>query len=146
MGKPNSTSNPTPNPSTHSSTPHRANTRKQTTPSARPLTPPPTHKPYAQPMRGYQTPTPVQSLPHPSPNNRTNTRTHNINILQLNIHGIRNKIEQLTHFMNTNNIHIALLQETRLRQTHKTPAIKHNTPRRRDRMKAGANHIYTSHY
>ena len=34
--------------------------------------------------------------------------------------GIRNKIEQLIHFMHTNNIHIALLQETKLRQTHKT--------------------------
>ena len=73
-------------------------------------------------------------LSHPSPNNRTNTRTHNINKLQLNIDGIRNKIEQLTHFMHTNNIHIILLQETKLRQTHKTPT--HYTPLRRDRRQS----------
>ena len=35
--------------------------------------------------------------------------------------------------MHTHNIHIDILQETKFRQTHKTPAIKHYTPLRRDR-------------
>ena len=95
------------------------------------LHPPPDHQPTHTPHSQHGTSDPYSSPtttapsskqpPHHSPNNRTNSRTHNINILQLNIVGIRNKIEQLTHFMHTNNKHITLLQETKLRQTHKTP-------------------------
>ena len=101
------------------------------------------HRDIRPTTRGHQTHTPAQQTPHPSHNNRTNTRTHNIDILQLNIDSIRNKIEQLTHFMHTNNIHITLLQETKVRQTHNTPAIKHYTPLRRDRRQGEGGRLIT---
>ena len=144
MGRPNSTSNPTPNPSAHSRTTQSqyGETRPQVPPH------PPTHRrqhgdirPLLQP--NHHPPPPPNNPSQPSPNNRTNTRTHNINILQLNKDSIRNKIEQLTHFMHTNNIHIALLQETKLRQTHKTPAIKHYTPLRRDKRQGEGGGLIT---
>ena len=101
------TGKPISNPSTHSSTSQHGETR---------LNSPPHH---TLPIRGHPTPPPVQPPPpcpllqttplHPSPNNRT----HNINTLQLNIDSIRYKIVKLTHFMHTNSMHIALLQETK---------------------------------
>ena len=45
--------------------------------------------------------------------------------------------------MHTNNIHIALLQETKLRQTHKTPTIKHYTPLRQDRRQGEGGGLIT---
>ena len=54
-------------------------------------------------------------------------------ILQLNIDGINTKKQELTHFIKQHNIHIAILQETKLRHTQKTPSFHQFTTIRQDR-------------
>jgi hypothetical protein len=56
-----------------------------------------------------------------------------INILQYNINGINNKTDELAHTLQTNNIHIALIQETKLKHTNKTPSFPDFVAIRSDR-------------
>ena len=57
-----------------------------------------------------------------------------MNILQLNIDGIRNKFLELKHYMHKHKFHIAILQETKLKHTQKTPRIPNYTAIRQDRQ------------
>ena len=70
-------------------------------------------------------PPPPNHLPAAAPNTH---RTHNINILQLNIDGINTKKQELTHFIKQHNIHIAILQETKLQRTQKHQHSKTSPP------------------
>ena len=72
-------------------------------------------------------PTPTTGQPKPNKNTRkktvgqryqkpnpgkSNKLSHSLNILQFNIDGFSNKKTELAYFLDKNNIHIALLQET----------------------------------
>lgn len=74
------------------------------------------------------------NAPQHNPRNTSRNNKRNINILQLNIDGIRNKHLELKHFLHKHKIHIAIIQETKLRHTHKTPNIPNFTAIRQDRQ------------
>ena len=61
---------------------------------------------------------PPSSPPHPStttiPQQPPDSNNTNLNLLQINLNGIKGKISELLHLMSTNNIHIAAIQETKL--------------------------------
>ena len=78
-------------------------------------------------------PPPPPSGPPPPPNPARNFDNSNLNILQLNINGIGNKLEELKLFLNKNDIHIAAIQETKLTEKSKAPEIKNYTMLRKDR-------------
>ena len=135
-------------------------TQQASTPHASPIRPTQhiaanqTQDPMTQPPTQPQSPhTPIHSptspqtrLPQPhnrhTPSPTHNTRNNNIprnerrniNVLQLNIDGLRNKHIALKHFLHKHRIHIALIQETKLKHTHKTPTIPNYTPIRQDRQ------------
>ena len=114
------------------------------------------------PHNTYTRPTCSQNIPHtnktssPTENNITsrNTqqhknmspnihRTHNINILQHNIDGLKSGHAQLKQYMHQNNIHIAIIQETKLTSKHTTPTISEYTPIRQDRQTGGGGGLIT---
>ena len=94
---------------------------------------------YTTPSNNPPTHTATTTIPNTSQPLRTNntptphTRTRNINILQLNVDGLRTKLSEIEQFLHKHNIHIALLQETKLTHTHKTPHIRHYSHIRTDR-------------
>ncbi|XP_076062668.1 uncharacterized protein LOC143037903 isoform X1 [Oratosquilla oratoria] len=90
-------------------------------------------------------PTPSPLPPQPQPQTATyNTyKTHNINILQHNIDGINTKKHELEHFLKQHNIHIAILQETKLRHSHKTPSFHNYTTIRQDRTDGNGGGLIT---
>src|SRR5215469_13449577 len=51
---------------------------------------------------------------HPNPGPRHQNPTNSLNILQININGLNNKIPEINHFLYKHNIHIALIQEAYL--------------------------------
>ena len=57
----------------------------------------------------------------------------NIVILQININGIRNKIEELKNIVHNTQPDIVTIQETKLTQKAKTPKIPHYTTIRTDK-------------
>src|SRR5206468_3858453 len=58
---------------------------------------------------------------------------HNLKILQLNINGIRNKATELQQLLIEENIDVAVIQETRLQPSSKTPTIPNYSFTRQDR-------------
>ena len=92
-----------------------------------PPTPPP-------PTNNHQTPPPNRPRNPTDNTNIPRNERRNINILQLNIDGIRNKHMELKHFMHQHRIHIAMIQETKLKHTHRTPNIPNYTAIRQDRQ------------
>jgi len=69
-------------------------------------------------------PTPGLQQPHNGPHPRQQLNHPNdIRILQFNINGIRNKIDERTHYMTTRNITVAAIQETKLTSTAPDPTI-----------------------
>jgi hypothetical protein len=82
------------------------------------------------------------SPPHPVPPDRPKastppTRHQNLNILQLDIDGLRTKHVELKQYMHSNKIHVAIIQETKLRHSHKTPSIPNYTAIRQYRQHLG---------
>ena len=61
-------------------------------------------------------------------------QNRNLKILQLNINGIRNKITELKLLLTEENIDVAVIQETRLHPSIKTPEIKDYASARQDRQ------------
>ena len=59
----------------------------------------------------------TSSPPTPPPSQQTQTTTK-LNTLQHNIDGITNKIQQFKHHLLQHNIHIAAIQETKLKDRH----------------------------
>ena len=66
----------------------------------------------------------------PNPGKKCN---HNLKILQLNINGIRNKATELQQLLIEENIDVAVIQETRLQPSSKTPTIPNYSFTRQDR-------------
>ena len=77
--------------------------------------------------------TPPPPPPPQPPQPTTNIQQADINILQLNLNGIGNKLEELKNFLKKHNIHIAALQETKLTTNSKEPEIEDYTLIRKDR-------------
>merc|ERR1711888_246292 len=65
-----------------------------------------------------QPPPTVTPTPLPTNITQSNYRHHNINVLQYNIDGLNLKHSQLKDYMSKNNIHIATLQETKIKPHH----------------------------
>ena len=66
--------------------------------------------------------------------NNNQPKDKNIVILQININGIRNKIEELKNLVHITQPDIITLQESKLTQKAKTPKITHYTTMRTDRQ------------
>ena len=66
-----------------------------------------------------------------------------LNILQLNIDGITNKLHELKHTLTQHNIHIALIQETKLTTRSYTPKLPGYTTLRHDRTRGGGGGLIT---
>ena len=81
-------------------------------------------------------PTPAS---HPSPPQRI----PQLNILQLNIDGIRNKHLELKATLKDRHIHIAVIQETKLQTHHSTPKFPGYTTLRHDRSRGGGGGLIT---
>ena len=64
--------------------------------------------------------------------NNNQSKDKNIVILQININGIRNKIEELKNLVHSTQPDIITIQETKLTQKAKTPKIPHYTIIRTD--------------
>ena len=93
-----------------------------------------------------QPPPPPSSLSARTPNAQTNPvpRPHRaINILQLNIDGINTKHQELRHFILKHNIHVAIIQETKLQPRHKTPNIPSYSVLRQDRAHSAGGGLIT---
>lgn len=80
-------------------------------------------------------PTTPPPSPPPSPSPSQQSETPTLNLLQFNINGLRNKIDELLHFLDKNKIHVAILQETKLTANSKTPATPGYSIIRQDREK-----------
>ena len=87
------------------------------------------------------TPHHKQTTTHPLTNNNQ-PKDKNIVILQININGIRNKIEELKNLVHSTQPDIITVQEIKLTQKVKTPTISHYTTIRTDRehKQGGAYH------
>ena len=66
-----------------------------------------------------------------------------LNILQLNIDGVTNKTHELKHTLTQHNVHIALIQETKLSPRHYTPKFPGYTTLRHDRTRGGGGGLIT---
>jgi len=69
----------------------------------------------------------------------TTQKDKNLKILQLNINGIKNKITELRHFLNEEDIDVAVIQETKLHPSSKTPSIPNYSFTRQDRQISNLN-------
>ena len=76
---------------------------------------------------------PSQTNHHPATHRQQSTKGQNIVILQININGIRNKIDELKNLVHNTQPDIITIQETKLTQKTKTPKIPHYTTIRTDR-------------
>ena len=85
--------------------------------------PPPNTQP--SPPNNNTTQTLLTNTTHTTQTNTSSTspRTTNINIVQINIDCIYTKQTELQDYLHKHNIHIALLQETKLKQTQSTPTF-----------------------
>ena len=87
-----------------------------------------------------QTPllTSASTLPGPTtlppPSMTSSKNSNSLHMLQININGIRNKSHELLHTLQTQDIHIALIQETKLSPSAKTPLFPGYTAVRLDRL------------
>ena len=73
--------------------------------------------------------------------NNNQPKDNNIVILQININGIRNKIEELKNLVHSTQPDIITIQETKLTHKAKTPKIPHHhTHRQRAQTRRGAHH------
>ena len=75
---------------------------------------------HTKPELNKQSSTPTTQQPLTTPNQianntQTTTTTNNINLLQLKIDGINTKIHELANLINKRNIHIAMIQESKLK-------------------------------
>ena len=64
--------------------------------------------------------------------NNTSGNNRKINILHLNANDISNKKKYLKNFLTRNDIHLALIHESKLRNESKTPTFSGYSPLRRD--------------
>ena len=105
---------------------------------------PPSHRRNlsAQNFNNFSTPTQNVSTtpqnispppPAPSPTTDQHNNTGSLKVLQYNINGINNKIDELLHYMENNKISIAALQETKLTDKSKLKKTPNYTLIRRDR-------------
>ena len=69
---------------------------------------------------------------NPGPPTRE-THTRPLNILQININSIKKKVSELRHLLERENVHVALIQETKLTHSTPTPTLKKYSCLRRDR-------------
>ncbi|KAA0186755.1 hypothetical protein HAZT_HAZT009772 [Hyalella azteca] len=60
-------------------------------------------------------------------------RKINLTLLQLNINGIRNKLEELKEVVQKKKPHVIMIQETKLQKQHKTPILEEYSTVRCDR-------------
>ena len=82
-----------------------------------------------------QPPPTVTPTPLPTNITQSNYRHHNINVLQYNIDGLNLKHSQLKDYMSKNNIHIAMLQETKIKPHHvQSVDIENYSHIRKDRV------------
>jgi hypothetical protein len=94
---------------------------------------------------GHRQIDPQPTSPVPTPNHQTTPDPHlqppvltpkpikNLHILQININGISNKIDELRALINLEKIDIVTVQETKLRPKTKTPTVNNFTAIRTDR-------------
>ena len=80
-------------------------------------------------------PSPPPAPPPPTPPTPPSTPkpVGNLNLLQYNINGISGKLDELLHFIEKDDIKIAAIQETKLTDKSKLPAIKNFNLVRKDR-------------
>jgi hypothetical protein len=64
---------------------------------------------------------------------KSNSKKPKLKVLQLNINGVRNKITELKQLLTTENIDVAVIQETKLHPSIKTPEIQNYSSSRQDR-------------
>ena len=83
---------------------------------------------------------PVQ--PPPTPPN-TSQHQNRLNILQININGIRRKHTELEEYATQHKIDIILIQESKLTPSQKTPTIQSFTPIRTDRRQGAGGGLIT---
>ena len=114
------------------------------TPSAPPLSPSNHPTTSSTPFTHRIPHIPIPSAPPPSPPHAPPTQqqqqaedniSDHLTILQYNINGIQSKIDELLNYMDTNNIKIAAIQETKLTNKSKQPKTKNYTFLRKDRGK-----------
>ena len=76
--------------------------------------------------------------------NKTKPETKPLKIIQININGVRNKIEELKLFIKEESADIITIQESKLTKSIKTPNIQQYTAIRKDRQdnKGGGLIIY----
>ena len=108
-----------------------------TLPPSTPSPPPPPPPP--QPPPPPPNPNP---LPHIPPNPPQQGK---VLILQYNINGIQNKLDELLHYMEANDIKIAALQETKLTSKSKEPKTPNYTLIRKDRGSNGGGLAFLIH-
>ena len=108
-----------------------------TPPPPSPPPPPPSPPPNPNPILA---PTPP---PPPPPPQLAHAHRHRLNILQLNINGIQNKHMELKTFLKQHNVHIATIQETKLRPHNNTPKFPGYTTLRHDRQTRGGGGLIT---
>ena len=89
----------------------------QSTPSSKPAASPPP----LPPQPSYNPPTPPSPAPPPAQPQHHANIDNNLHILQFNVNGLSGKVTQLSHFLETNNIKIAAIQETKLTKNSKLP-------------------------
>ena len=92
----------------------------------------PTHNVTTTPSTDNTTAPHKQTTTHPLTNNNR-PKDKNIVILQININGISNKIEELKNLVHGTQPGIITIQETKLTQKAKTPKIPHYTTIRKYR-------------
>ena len=90
---------------------------------------------------------PANSAPPPSNRNKPHNnddRVYNLNILQWNCNGIRNKTSELSNFIQQHQIKVVVLQETKLSNKSTSPEILNFSLVRKDRLsdKGGGLAIY----
>ena len=91
---------------------------------------PSSHKSNATHQSKSQISPPSISASHPNP--PTKKKNHNLKILKLNINGIKNKTAELRQLLIEENIDVAVIQETRLHHSSKTPSIPNYSFTRQD--------------
>ena len=95
------------------------------------LNPPPNSPP---PRHGAA---PAANAPPQSPPNRPQAQhrrpNNKINIIQININGIKNKHQETKHLLKHHQIHVATIQETKLKDSDPTPTFPEYTTLRHDR-------------
>ena len=83
-------------------------------------------------------PPPPPPSPPPPPTNAAHTapaRSYNLKIVQLNVNGLKNKLDELIHWLHKNDVKIAALQETKLHEKSKLPNIPQYNLVREDRQR-----------